>query len=93
MTEAGIILLVNIVTSFFKRWVYPKWGKLGVQAVVFVFALIGAVYYMYLKDLHGVAEFVGNATAMFCMAVALYEVILQRFSLFKGESLEERASE
>jgi len=82
MTATAIILLVNIVTSLLKKFVLPKYGKTGVHVLLFVLAIIGAVYISYGSSIQ---IYVSNSVAVFSLAVALYEVLLSRFAFFKGK--------
>lgn len=88
MTEIAIIFSVNLVTSIVKRWVYPKWGATGVQAVAFVLALLGALYYTYKNNVPGLEHVVMETLAIFSLSVTLYEVILQHIPVFKGPPVE-----
>jgi hypothetical protein len=90
MNEAALILVINVVSSLLKRWIYPRFGKNGVQVTIFILALIGAVYWTYGKDIVGIEQVVGTAIALFSMAVAIYEVILSRLNIFKQPELEGR---
>lgn len=85
MTELALVFSINVLTSFVKRWVYPKWGKTGTQVLAFVLALIGAMYYMYLKDNANVSTYVSAVIGLFSIAVAFYETILSKIPVFKGE--------
>lgn len=84
MTEAALVLAVTILTSFIKRWVYPKYGAIGTQVTAFVLALIGAIYYTYAQNIPGLKEVVTFAIGLFSISVAFYEVILQHIPIFKG---------
>lgn len=85
MTEAAIILGVNIVTSALKRFIVPKWGKVGVQVTVFVFALVGALYLKFEASVPGLKETLLTAIGIFSLAVSLYEVLWSRLPIFKQE--------
>ena len=86
MTTAAIVLLINVFSSLLKKFIYPRFGKLGVQVSVFVFALLGAFYVTSLANIEGVKVVVEYAIALFCLAVALYEVILSKLPIFKVPS-------
>ena len=83
MTELAVVFAVNVVGSFFKKVVAPKWGKTGVQVLVFVAAVLGALYVKHAQDLPSLKALVTETLAVFSLSVAFYEVILSRFSLFK----------
>lgn len=81
MEPLAIVFGVNVLSSVLKRWVAPKFGKIGVQITVFVLAFIAAYIFLY-----GNYEQLLNSTlAIFSVAVAFYEVILSRIPIFKGE--------
>lgn len=82
MTTTALVFLINIFTSLLKRYVYPKYGKFGVQVLAFILAVIAAVYFAY-GD--GLKVYVTEALVLFSASVAIYEVILSRLSIFKQE--------
>lgn len=86
LTVAAITFAVNILTSLLKGFVYPKFGKLGVQVVAFVLAAIGAWYFIYGQHIASLASFVVAALAIFSLSVTFYEVILQHLPWFKGDA-------
>ena len=85
MTTTAIVFIINIFTSLLKRYVYPKYGKLGVQVLVFILAFIAAIYFKYG---YGVRVYVTEALILFSSAVAIYEVILSRISVFKQNDIK-----
>lgn len=87
ISSTAIIFSVNVLTSVLKRWVYPKWGKTGVQVVVFCLALIGAVYPSLSVQFPSLQLFISNAIVIFTIAIASYEVIWSRISWFKGKKV------
>lgn len=82
LTASAIVFAVNILTSFLKKVVFPKFGNFGVQVIVFVLALIGALYMLYNGHFPALATWVGEALKVFAAAVAFYEVILKNIPLF-----------
>lgn len=84
MTEIVIVFAVNVLTSVFKRWIEPKWGRIGVQISVFVLALIGAVYVTYGPLFASIQDIVTQGLIIFSLAITFYEVVLNRIALFKG---------
>jgi len=78
--ELAIVFAVNVVSSFLKKYVYPKYGRLGVQALVFAVAVLGAVSFKYGSSYEVIIQYI---LAIFVSSVALYEVILSRISWFK----------
>jgi len=91
MTEIALVFLVNAITSVVKRWIFPKYGKFGVQVIAFALATIGAVYYTYHNEIPGLQNVVAAAISLFSLAVAFYEVILQYIPLFKGPAIEKES--
>lgn len=91
MTEIALIFLINAVSSLLKKWVYPKFGKIGVQVVVFIAAVIGALYYTYGKGTQ-IEEIVAITIALFSSSVAIYEVILSNLKVFKIPNLKGRTN-
>lgn len=83
---AAVAFAVNIITSCLKNYIYPKFGKFGVQVTAFVLAAIGAVYVTYSPQLPSLVHFVEAAGAIFSLSVAFYEVVLSRISWFKGKA-------
>jgi len=80
MTASASVLLVNVLTALFKKHVYPRWGRTGVQVTVFALAFMGALYITYGEGFRYIVE---NTIAIFSLAVTLYEVLLSRLRLFK----------
>ncbi len=85
-----LVFGINILTSIVKRWIYPKFGVVGTQVFGFVLAFIGALYWTYKAKIPGLENLITSAVALFALAVAFYEVILQHVPIFKGPSLEEQ---
>jgi uncharacterized membrane protein len=71
ISVGALAFLVNVLTSLVKNFIQPKFGSIGVQVFAFILALIGAFYILY-----------GAAGAIFSVAVAYYEVILNKISVF-----------
>jgi len=84
MPQIALIFAINILTSVIKRWIAPKYGKVGVQVFVFLLAGIAAVYHIYAKNIPGVVEFISSAIAFFSLAVTSYEVIWSHVPFLKG---------
>lgn len=85
METAAIVFLVNVVSSVVKRWIYPKFGKIGVQVLVFAASVVGALYWTYRHEIPGLEAIVIQAAAIFVIAVSFYEVILQHIPFFKAQ--------
>lgn len=81
--EIAIIFLVNVFSSFLKRWIYPKYGATGIQVTVFVLALIGSIYLSFRDSISGLREVVEGALVIFSIAVSFYEVILSKLTWFR----------
>lgn len=84
MTEIALVFLVNLLSTVFKRWIFPRFGKTGIQVIVFILSIVGALYYTYKNRIVGLEEMVTSAIALFSLAVALYETVLSHFDFFKG---------
>jgi hypothetical protein len=85
MSELAIVFSVTLITSIVKRWVEPKWGKVGVQVFVFLLAGLIALWTTYSAGFPALSEIVGETIKVFSLAVALYEVLLKKFDFFKGQ--------
>lgn len=83
--ELLIAFGVNVLTSFIKGWVKPKFGNLGVHAVVFVLAVAGVFGWEYISAVPAWKEVALSALETLAYAVAIYEVILKRIGFFKGD--------
>lgn len=83
LTATALAFMVNIAGAAF-NWLYQKSGRVTTQVVIFMLALIAAVYYQYLAHIPGIQEAVQMAIILFSMAVAFYEVILRYFPFFSG---------
>lgn len=79
-----MVFAINILISVVKKWIYPKFGKFGVQVVAFVLAGIGALYVLYGGQFPGIVQLVQTAAVVFSTSVAFYEVVLQHLDIFKG---------
>lgn len=84
ITTAAIVFAVNILASFLKRSITPKWGIIGTQVTVFILALIGALYYTFSGVYPGLQAWVVQGLEIFAISVAFYEVILSKIPVFKG---------
>ncbi len=89
VTAAAIVFAVNVFASILKRWVAPKFGRLGVQVTVFILAAIGALYASYHGQFPELKVWAEAALGVFSLSVAFYEVILSRLPVFKGGEVEE----
>jgi len=88
ITGAALVLSINVIGSIFKRWVYPKYGKFGVQVMIFSFSLLAALYFMYKELIPGLENFIITALTIFSSTVTIYEVALQYFPAFKVNTPE-----
>lgn len=85
---AALAFAINILTSALKGYIYPKFGKIGVQVVVFAMAFVGGLYIMYGQNVASLTTVVTAAVALFSLSVTLYEVIWQHITWFKDKSPE-----
>lgn len=90
LTSTGGVLIVNILGSFLKRYVEPRWGVKGIHAVVLVLSIIAATVMQYIildgvlpdfRTLEGVQSFIALSGTVFTAAIAVYEVILKRIGM------------
>ncbi len=81
--ELAIVFLVNLGSSVLKKWIYPKYGAVGIQVTVFILATIGALYITFKESILGLREVIETALSIFAVAVAFYEVILSKFTWFR----------
>lgn len=90
MTDVALIFIINALSSFLKKWVYPKFGKVGVQVLIFGLAVLGAIYWTYGQNVLGIKEVVVAAIGLFSLSVTFYEVILSHLAVFKQPKLQGR---
>lgn len=93
ITMAAVAFAVNLLTSIVKKYVYPRYGKVGVQFVAFALAFIGAWYFIYGQQIESLSKFVVSALGIFSMSVTFYEVILQNLPWFKSKGASTGATE
>lgn len=86
LSGAALAFGINILVSLVKKFIYPKFGSMGVHVFSFVLASIGAVYVIYGGNFPGLQQFLIAAAALFSTAVSFYEVVLKHLSFFKDES-------
>lgn len=84
LTVAALAFAVNILASLVKNFIAPRFGTLGVQAVIFVLATIGAFYFIYGAQFPAIQSLVVAGGVVFSTAVAFYEVILSRIGWFSN---------
>lgn len=81
--EIIISLGINLFTTLIKKYIKPKFGDLGVQAIVLVLAVIAAaILYLYNQN-EGLQIFVKQAGIIFASAIAIYSVLLSKIGIFK----------
>lgn len=85
MTSAALIFLINLFTSFTKKYIMPTFGSTGVHVLVFFLSLLVALYTTYGQEVPIIKEIVMRAGVIFCLAVTFYEVALQHLPMFKQE--------
>lgn len=83
--EIVTILGINVLTSFLKKYIYPKFGKVGVQFTLFILCFIGATLWSLKEKYASIGAFFATGMAIFMMAISLYEVVLQYFPIFKNK--------
>ncbi len=88
ISASALVLLVNVFNSVLKRWVYPKFGKFGVQITAFILSTLGSVYFLYGGIYPGLVDLLSATAIVFSTAVAFYEVVLSRIDIFKVTTIE-----
>jgi len=73
MTEITIIFLVNLFASISKKWIKPRFGKTGVQVVVFILSVLAALYYTFPHP--SLSEFVAITVGVLTMSITFYELL------------------
>ena len=87
LTTTALVFAVTLLTSFLRKVVFPRWGRVGVQVIAFVLALVGALYATYQGQFPVIVTWVKEALTIFASAVALYEVILKQIPVFRKSSV------
>lgn len=90
VTATAIVFAVNVLTSILKRWIYPRFGALGVQATAFILAFIAAIYVTWKSAVPGLEAYVINGLMVFSLAVTFYEVVLSHLPVFKVAKLKRK---
>ena len=94
LTPIALTFLVNAATQFFKKFIIPRFGETGVHVILFTFSVIAALYFTYGDQYPGIKDILLVGVQIFCLAIALYEVLLKHLSfvskMFKssGENKE-----
>jgi hypothetical protein len=84
MVETSIVVfLVNILTSALRKWAFPKWGRLGVQIIAFVLALIGALYMTYSGGFPSLVVWVKEGLKVLALSIAFYDIVLKNIPVFR----------
>jgi hypothetical protein len=83
LTVTALAFLTTVVGGVL-NWVYKTAGRLTTQVILFVAALIFALWETYGSNFPNIGTWLGQAVVIFSMAVAAYEVILHYFPAFSG---------
>lgn len=83
METIAMVLFTNIGTQFFKKYVYPKYGATGVQAVLFIVSLFVSGVMLVKESNFAVKKFFEVGSAVFMVAITTYEVLWKKFTMFK----------
>jgi len=86
LETSAVVFAVNILTSAIRKWIFPRWGRVGVQVIAFVLALVGALYVTYQGAFPVIGTWVAEALKVFAISVAFYEVVLKQIPLFRKSS-------
>lgn len=81
METVALFIITNVVGQALKATVFKKYGVLGVQASVFIIALVGAgVWYAALQN-ESIMQALLQGVQVFTYAIAFYEVILKNIQI------------
>lgn len=81
MVTVALFIITNVIGQVLKEVVFKKWGIIGVQATVFIIAMVGAcVWYAALQN-EGVMTALLRGVEIFTYAIAFYEVILKNINI------------
>lgn len=80
MTPLAITFIVNITTQVIKKYIMPKFGATGVHVLLFTFSVIAALYFTYGDQFPSIKSLLFVGAQIFCLAIALYEVVLARLA-------------
>lgn len=83
LTATALAFAVNVAGAAF-NWIFQRVGRVGTQIVIFVFALVAALWYTYSTSFPGVSQYLQITLVIFSLAVTFYEVLLGYFPAFKG---------
>lgn len=83
ISAAASAFAVTLLGSILKRWIYPKFGKFGVQVSIFILAAIAAWFVIYGQHIANLMTLATGALAIFSLSVTFYEVLLSRIDFFK----------
>lgn len=81
LSAAAVVIVINAATKFLRTFIFPRFGKTGVQAIVFICALIGTAYFNYGSQFPSVQIYLIQAIAFFSSAITLYEVLFSKLDL------------
>lgn len=90
MSPLVIVLLVNIATTFFKKYIFPKFGSTGVQMILLVCSIIASLVVYYNGVNADFSALMEKAMGIFMSAMVFYEILLKKFSVFYGKPTEEK---
>jgi hypothetical protein len=87
MYEALIVLAVASLAQMLKQYVYPKWGSVGMQVVVFLVALGFSTLYYVAQASPSFMAIVATSGQVLLLAVGVYEILLKRLGFPSGKDL------
>lgn len=81
LVGSALTAAVNLFTYIIRTYVFPRWGKTGVQCIVASLALIAALYITFESRIPGIRVFLVSFIGIFSMAVSLYEVLWSKLKV------------
>lgn len=87
--EILIAFLISLLTQFVKKFIKPKFGDLGVQALVLLLSIVVAFGYYFYGVNESFKQFVVQALQILTVSITIYEVILKRLyaALMKNDTI------
>ena len=85
--ELIIAFVINILTSLVKNYVKPKFGDSGVQALVFILAVVGVFGWDYISKVPEWKTIVLGGLQTLAYAIAMYEIILKKIGFFEQKKI------
>jgi hypothetical protein len=68
----------SVITSFVKRYIEPKFGKIGVQVLVFLLVILGVFIWRYISAIPEWKDIALKSLETLAYSIGMYEVVLKR---------------